>query len=70
MPFCDGFAVFFDTIFLICKIVLSKFAEKTVSYDCDGNGFKEYNSKDFNPAEPWEKVIKEKLDCIYSERHT
>jgi hypothetical protein len=46
---------------------LSKFAEKTVSYDCDGNGFKEYNSKDFNPAEPWEKVIKEKLDCIYSE---
>ena len=37
------------------------------SYDCDGNGSKTFDSSKYNPTEKWEVIVKEKLDCIYSE---
>lgn len=36
------------------------------SYDCDGRGFKTYDSSSFTSNQKWEITIKEKLDCIYS----
>ena len=36
------------------------------SYDCDGNGYKTYDSSQFSSNQKWETIIKEKYDCIYS----
>jgi hypothetical protein len=40
---------------------------KGFSYDCNGNGYKTFDSSKFSPTQKWEEIIKEKLDCIYSE---
>ena len=39
---------------------------KGLSYDCDGNRLKTYDSSKFTSDQNWEIKIREKLDCIYS----
>jgi hypothetical protein len=36
------------------------------SYNCDGKGYKTYDSSKFSPTQKLETIIKEKYDCIYS----
>ena len=39
---------------------------KNFLYDCDGKGYKTFNSSNYSPNEKWEIIMKEKLDCKYS----
>ena len=39
---------------------------KNFSYDCDGKGYKTFDSSNYTPNEKWEIITKEKLDCKYS----
>ena len=39
---------------------------KNFSYDCDGKGYKTFDSLKYTPNEKWEIITKEKLDCKYS----
>jgi hypothetical protein len=39
---------------------------KNFLYDCDGKGYKVFDSSNYIPNEKWEIIMKEKLNCKYS----
>ena len=59
--------VFTEKYFLGNLYSLDYAFKHDMTYDCDGEGDKTFNSSDYDPIEKWEIEIKEKYDCIYSE---
>ena len=65
-PLYEGCSTIMEGRYNNLNLYALSLVHKNFLYDCDGKGYKTFDSSNYIPNEKWEIIMKEKLDCKYS----